>query len=100
MRMWLIARKKHKIESQLEKNVDAAGGFSESSFAHELEEPLREMDIPVPVILPKHIKELAKFSMTTFKADDFVEAVPFDRLEVSLIDDKKVDKPVYNPLYD
>ncbi len=37
------------------------------------------MDIPTPVILKHHIRGFHSFNITTFKAEDFVESVDFDK---------------------
>lgn len=45
----------------------------------------RELDIPNPVVLKKHEKELAEFNMTRFHPDDFMEKVNFQRVDVEVI---------------
>lgn len=47
-----------------------------------------ELDIPRPIILNKHFRQLNKFNHAVFKVDDFVESVDFDRFIVELAIDK------------
>ena len=44
------------------------------------------MDIPRPMILPKHEREWAQYAQTFFTRDHFVESVSFDRLELEAYD--------------
>ena len=37
------------------------------------------LNIPTPVLLDKHVYDFNVFNICTFKPDDFVEAVNFDR---------------------
>lgn len=49
----------------------------------------KPLDLAVPVILPKHVSELDKFSRTVFKPEDFMESVEFDGYEVEIFPEKK-----------
>ncbi len=53
--------------------------YDEREFAAYLMEICHEMDIPTPVILKHHIRGFHSFNITTFKAEDFVESVDFDK---------------------
>lgn len=46
-------------------------------------------DLSKPIICKKHFSEIDSFSRTVFYADDFVERVSFDCLELEIIDDAK-----------
>ena len=39
-----------------------------------------ELDIPVPLILTKHVKHLVRFNSVTFLPEDFVESFNYDKL--------------------
>lgn len=43
------------------------------------------LDCPQPVLLGKHEREWVDFGKTTFRPDDFVETVDFDRLELDTL---------------
>ena len=45
----------------------------------------KELDISVPMWLKKNTTEFVNFKKTTFTADQFVEKIKFDRLEIRLI---------------
>lgn len=42
-------------------------------------------DYPAPVILHKHEKEFSEFNLARFSCQDFIESVPFDRMELECI---------------
>lgn len=44
------------------------------------------MDLPRPMILPKHEREWDQFQQMHFNKDSFVEHFPFDKLEIERID--------------
>lgn len=46
----------------------------------------RKLDIPQPMILPKNERDFEQFSLTRFTPEQFMESVPFDRLEIEFID--------------
>ena len=46
-------------------------------------------DLSKPIICAKHLSEIKAFSRTVFFADDFVDAVSFDTLEIEIIGDRK-----------
>lgn len=39
-----------------------------------------ELDIPSPIILSKHIRHFVTFNNASFKPEDFVEEINFDKL--------------------
>lgn len=43
-----------------------------------------KLDIPVPMILVKHIKNFLLYNSTTFIPEDFVESFPYDKLIVEI----------------
>lgn len=62
-----------------------------------LEKACHELDVPRPMVLPRHERDWSEFSQTRFLPDHFVESVKFDRMEVEFIDPDKKKKE--NPLY-
>ncbi len=58
-------------------------------YVHMLHEVCQELDLAQPVVLKKHLNEIAGFSRVTFKPSDFMETVDFDRLDIELFYDKK-----------
>ena len=43
------------------------------------------MDLPRPMILPKHEREWEQFGQMHFTKDHFVESFPYDKLEIERI---------------
>lgn len=56
------------------------------------------LDVPRPMILPRHERDWEQFRQARFLSEHFVESVPFDRMEVEFIDPDKKKKN--NPLYE
>lgn len=46
----------------------------------------RQFDVEVPMWHTNHTKQLGLFRKVTFKADDFVDRFPYDKLELQIID--------------
>lgn len=47
----------------------------------------QKFDLSIPILLKKHDKEFSEFKSVTFYADDFVDNIDFDKLEIDLLDD-------------
>lgn len=75
-RLWLRVLKHNKIKK------DTVVPCMENDFEEALREGARALDLAVPVILPKHRREYETFMQTRFLESDFLEAFPFDRLEI------------------
>jgi hypothetical protein len=63
------------------------------SFSHKTDKSIKEIcqkfDLSVPLWLEKHRTEFSEFKYVTFEADDFIDDIDFDKLEIELIEDKK-----------
>ena len=62
-----------------------------------LEEACHQLDVPRPLLLPRHERDWEQFSQARFLKEHFMEDVAFDRMEVEFIDPDKKKKN--NPLY-
>ena len=47
----------------------------------------QEFDLAVPVWLEANIKEFQRIAKTRFRQDSFIETIPFDCLEIHVIED-------------
>jgi hypothetical protein len=47
----------------------------------------QQFDLPVPIWLNSNIEEFKKTSKTRFRADSFIEKIPFDYLEIHVIEE-------------
>ena len=56
------------------------------SLLHEL---CQDLDLCRPVVLRKHVNDLARFSRVVFKPADFIESVDFDEFEIEVLSEKK-----------
>ena len=54
----------------------------------------KPLDLASPVLLEKHVNELARFNRTWFTQADYIEQVSFDRFELEIFPEKKKDKKV------
>ena len=54
-----------------------------TTFFDMLKQLCAKLSIPTPVLLSKHVYDFNLFNICTFKPDDFVESVFFDRFELS-----------------
>lgn len=52
-----------------------------------IEKISKEMDLPNPVWLNTNIKEFKKTSKVRFRRDSYIEEVPFDYLEIQVIEE-------------
>ncbi|MDL2237495.1 hypothetical protein LJC56_06665 [Christensenellaceae bacterium OttesenSCG-928-K19] len=49
----------------------------------------QKFDIEAPMWHSQHTKQLGLFRKATFRPDDFIDRVDFDRFELQLLDDEK-----------
>ena len=92
-RMWLRLIKNNRTKGDLTVACD----FENPEPA--LREAMHQLDLSMPVWLPRHQKDWQEFSLTRFTADHFLESINFDRLEISFIspEDKKKKR---NPMHE
>lgn len=57
----------------------------------------RALDLPRPLWLQKHTREIAEFGHTSFRADHFMEPIAFSRLEIELIQPEEKRKKTRDP---
>ena len=78
---------RHEVFSCAENDI-----ADDTALSAALREICSVLDQPVPVILTKHIRELARFRRTVFKNDDFIENVNFDSMEIEILNDEEKKK--------
>ena len=76
IRVWGILRKRHKIAADHVAEHD--GEIMIPVLMECLQTLCDRLDIPRPVVLGKHERELMAFGRTRFKPSDFMEKVYFD----------------------
>ena len=85
-RLWGKLCKDNKIISDLTINDS-----SEETRTHKVFAALTAIclgfDLPEPIWLSSNISEFRRMSRTRFKQDSFIEAIPFDYLEIQVIEE-------------
>lgn len=60
------------------------------TFLDALDTACRALDVPRPLVLPRHERDWEEFRQARFLPEHFLEDVPFDRMEAEYIEpDKK-----------
>ena len=62
-----------------------------------LAEICREFDLPIPLWLGKQERELDQFRLTAFTQDNFIEQIPFQKLEIEYIEDENKKRKSQDP---
>ncbi len=65
--------------------------YSEETRTHKimnaLEKACHELDLSVPIWLQNNISEFQRTAKTRFRTDSFIDEVPFDYLEIQVIEE-------------
>ncbi len=80
IRIWAKVIKKNKILRQF--MLEKTENMDYSRFYEYLMEICENLDIPTPVVIKTHLFNYAKYNCLRFRADDFVEKIDFDKLEL------------------
>ena len=89
--IWVRLMRKNRIDR------DTTVACALEQWQDALEEACRQMDVPRPLLLPRHVRDWEQFSQARFLREHFMEDVAFDRMEVEFIDPDRKKKN--NPLY-
>ncbi len=93
MRVWAKTTKQHKIITDVVQEFALARPSDLYGWTEIIDSLCRALDVERPVILNKHIHELETFHNTSFRASDFMDAIPFDRFEIEIFPEKKEHDP-------
>lgn len=77
-RIWAKVIKDGKIKSQCV--FERGGSVDYSEFFDYTREICEKLDIPTPIVIKTHLFNYAKYNVLTFRKDDFVEEVDFEKL--------------------
>ena len=83
----------HKTSIDRDVTVECA----HEAWQESVDEACHQLDVPRPMILPRHERDWEQFNQARFLPEHFVEDVAFDRMEVEYIDPdkkKKSQKPL------
>lgn len=92
MKIWAKVLRNHKIVSEAVREFDSARPSDAEGWRPVIVALCKPLDLACPVLLPKHIGELQRFSRTVFSREDFMESVTFDHFEVEIFPEKKKEK--------
>lgn len=84
IKIWGKILSQEKIIKSKTINVDE----KTTSFFDMLKDLCSTMNIATPVLLDKHVYDFNLFNVCTFKPDDFIEEVVFDRFVLEHISNK------------
>ena len=73
--------------------LESTTPYDESKFREYVQAICDKLDIPTPIILNKHINHYNEFNHTAWRANEFVESVDFDKLEIEEATIKSAKKP-------
>lgn len=93
LRLWGRIIRHHRIDRSIIVPIEG------ENVMDALREICRRLDLQFPVLLPKHEREFADFSRTSFLPEHFMESVSFQRLEIELLqpEGRKKSRPK-NPM--
>lgn len=100
MKLWAKVHKQHKIIQEAVREFSLARPSDAEGWNRILVDLCKPLDLACPVLLNKHVQELAQFNRTVFTPGDFMESVSFDRFEIEIIPEKKKEKKVEYVFFD
>lgn len=86
-RMWgKIVKENHLLRDMVYENNDMSINRTKKVFLG-LHEICMEFDLQEPIWLDKNISEFQRIDKTRFEADNFIEQIDFDYLEIHVIEE-------------
>ena len=89
MRIWAKVLQDHRIMRETVREFASARPSDMEGWSSLLHELCQDLDLCRPVVLRKHVNDLARFSRVVFKQADFIESVDFDEFEIEVLSEKK-----------
>ena len=90
-RLWVRMIKHHRVQKQ------ETPECTWENIGETLTEVCRTWDVPRPIWLGKHEREMNDFRRTAFTAEHFMEEIPFDRLEIEFLEDLDAPRQSKDP---
>ncbi len=86
-RMWAkLFKESHILRDVVIENDSAEMSRTAKVFAA-VDDICRRFDLAKPIWLDKNIKEFKKLDKTRFSQDSFIETIPFDYMEIQVIEE-------------
>ena len=73
------------VEDKIIKSETIEVEPSKTSFFEVLQELAYRLNVPTPILMDKHVHDFNLFHFCSFRPDDFVESINFDKLVLQLI---------------
>ena len=89
MRIWAKVLQDHRIMRETVREFASARPSDMEGWSSLLHELCQDLDLCRPVVLRKHVNDLARFSRVVFKPADFIESVDFVEFEIEVLSEKK-----------
>jgi len=89
MRIWAKTIIDHKIHTEVVQEFALARPSDILGWTPIIGELCHALDVERPVVLKKHIHDLSTFNRVLFRRTDFMDAIPFDWLELEIFPEKK-----------
>ena len=89
MKLWIKVIRGHKISRDTVFETDGSLPIRPEGWAALFGDALKPMDIAVPVVLSRHVRDFESFQKAVFRASDFMERIDFDHLEIDILPEKK-----------
>ena len=89
MRIWAKVLQEHRIMRETVREFASARPSDMEGWSSLLHELCQDLDLCRPLVLRKHVNDLARFSRVVFKPADFIESVDFDEFEIEVLSEKK-----------
>lgn len=87
MRIWFkLFKDNHLLKDTVIEVYDFTMTRTEKIF-HAVSEACLEFDLSQPIWLDNNIREFKRHDKTRFTADNFVESIPFDFMEIHIIEE-------------
>lgn len=89
MKIWALLRTKQKIVQDVVLDFPGERPAESETWQQVIGALCAALQQSRPVVLNKHLEQLARFGRTAFLPGDFMESVAFDKLEIELFPEKK-----------
>ncbi|MCR5031993.1 MAG: hypothetical protein K6A92_03945 [Lachnospiraceae bacterium] len=85
-RLWVKECKSNRLVKDLE-ITDPGEDTRTHKIMGALEKACHELDLAVPIWLDTNIQDFKRTSKTRFTQDSFIETIPFDYLEIQVLEE-------------
>jgi hypothetical protein len=89
MKLWGILRKDSRKIKDVVVDCQYANRGEVEAWDPLIGSVCQALDLSRPVILQKHVGDIARFSRAVFTQDDFIEAIDFDKFELAVFSETK-----------